>query len=46
MNITDEGIAISIKKFSDSTNLMKILTKGNGVYSGLIRLKKIKAILE
>jgi DNA repair protein RecO (recombination protein O) len=40
MNITDEGIAISIKKFSDSTNLMKILTKGNGVYSGLIRLKK------
>ena len=40
MNITDEGIAISIKKFSDSTNLMKILTKGNGVYSGLIRLKR------
>ena len=40
MNIADEGIAISIKKFSDSTNLLKVLTKGNGVYSGLIRLKK------
>ena len=41
MNLTDEGIAIGIKKFSDSTNLMKILTRDNGVYSGLIRLKKI-----
>ena len=40
MNLNDEGIAISIKKFSDSTNLMKILTKDNGVYSGLIRLKR------
>ena len=40
MNLTDEGIAIGIKKFSDSTNLMKILTKDNGIYSGLIRLKK------
>ena len=40
MNLNDEGIAISIKKFSDSTNLMKVLTKDNGVYSGLIRLKR------
>ena len=40
MNLTDEGIAIGIKKFSDSTNLMKILTRDNGIYSGLIRLKK------
>jgi DNA repair protein RecO (recombination protein O) len=40
MNLTDEGIAIGVKKFSDSTNLMKILTKDNGIYSGLIRIKK------
>lgn len=44
MNLTDEGIAIGVKKFSDSTNLMKILTKDNGIYSGLIRIKKIKVI--
>ena len=31
MNLTDEGIAIGIKKFSDSTNLMKILTRDNGI---------------
>ena len=40
MNLTDEGIVIGVKKFSDSTNLMKILTKDNGIYSGLIRIKK------
>ena len=40
MNLTDEGIAIGVKKFSYSTNLMKILTKDNGIYSGLIRIKK------
>ena len=40
MNLNDEGIAIGVKKFSDSTNLMKILTKDNGIYSGLIRIKK------
>ena len=40
MNLTDKGIAIGVKKFSDSTNLMKILTKDNGIYSGLIRIKK------
>jgi DNA repair protein RecO (recombination protein O) len=40
MNLTDEGIAIGVKKFSDSTNLMKILTKDNGIYSGLIPIKK------
>jgi DNA repair protein RecO (recombination protein O) len=40
MNLTDEGIALGVKKFSDSTNLMKILTKDNGIYSGLIRIKK------
>lgn len=40
MNISDEGIIISSKKFSDSVNLMKVLTKKNGIYSGLIRLKK------
>ena len=40
MNISDEGIIISSKKFSDSVNLMKVLTKNNGIYSGLIRLKK------
>jgi len=40
MNLTDEGIAIGVKKFSDSTNLIKILTKDNGIYSGLIRIKK------
>ena len=35
MNISDEGIIISSKKFSDSVNLMKVLTKNNGIYSRL-----------
>ena len=40
MNLNDEGIIISLKKFSDSASLMKVLTKNHGIYSGLIRLSK------
>ena len=40
MDLTDESIVISVKKFSDSTNIMKILTKNAGIYSGLFRIKK------
>ena len=40
MNLNDEGLIISLRKFSDSASLMKVLTKNHGIYSGLIRLSK------
>ena len=40
MNLNDEGLIISLRKFSDSASLMKVLTKNHGIYSGLIRLNK------
>ena len=37
MNIKDQGIILSVKKYGESSVIVKIFSKENGIYSGFIR---------
>jgi DNA repair protein RecO (recombination protein O) len=37
VNIKDKGIILSIRKYSESSLIVKILSQNNGIYSGFIR---------
>ena len=40
MQWQDTGIVINTRKFNDNSLIMKAITENNGIYSGLVRLKK------
>ena len=37
MRLSDQGIILSVKKYSESSLIVKILSKDHGVYSGFVR---------
>jgi DNA repair protein RecO (recombination protein O) len=37
MNIQDQGIILSVKKYSENSLIVKIFSQNNGIYSGFIR---------
>ena len=40
MQINDIAIVLKTKKFNDNSLIMKVITENNGIYSGLVRVKK------
>ena len=40
MQWQDIGIVVNTRKFNDNSLIMKVITENNGIYSGLVRLKK------
>ena len=40
MQWQDTGIVVNTRKFNDNSLIMKVITENNGIYSGLVRLKK------
>lgn len=40
MQWQDTGIVINTRKFNDNSIIMKVITENNGIYSGLVRIKK------
>ena len=37
MNLKDEGIILTIQRYSENSLIVKILSKNNGIYSGFVR---------
>ena len=44
MQLNDIAIVLKTKKFNDNSLIMKVITENNGIYSGLVRIKKIKVV--
>ena len=40
MQLNDIAIVLKTKKFNDNSLIMKVITENNGIYSGLVRVKK------
>ena len=42
MQWQDQGIVLTTRKYKDNLLIMKVITENNGIYSGLIRVKKLE----
>ena len=40
MQLNDIAIVLKTKKFNDNSLIMKVITENNGIYTGLVRVKK------
>ena len=40
MQLNDTAIVLNTRKYNDSSIIMKVITENNGIYSGLVRIKK------
>ena len=40
MQLNDTAIVLNTRKYNDSSIIMKVITENNGIYSGLVRVKK------
>ncbi len=40
MQLNDTAIVLSTRKYNDSSIIMKVITENNGIYTGLVRIKK------